>query len=107
MPYINTHEWNLERWFRCAYLQGRDRDADMGNRHVGTWEKGRWGELEIGTDINTPPCVNRASRNCCKHRQLSSVLCDDLYGWDGVAGGRARKGYMFIYNRFSSIQSRN
>ena len=95
--------WNLEKWHRRIYLQGRDRDADMGNRHVGTWEKGRWGELEIGTDINKLPCVNRASRNCSKAQQLRSVLCDSLSGWDGVAGGRARKGYTFIYNRFSSI----
>ena len=36
MPYINTHEWNLERWFRCAYLQGRDRDADIENRRKDT-----------------------------------------------------------------------
>ena len=29
-----------------------------------------------------------------KHRQLSSELCDDLHGWDGVVG---RKGKERIY----------
>ena len=28
--------WNLEKWYRWTYLQGRNRDADVENRHVVT-----------------------------------------------------------------------
>ena len=27
--YINTYMWNLEKWYRCTYLQGRNRDIDV------------------------------------------------------------------------------
>ena len=38
-----------------------------------------------------------------QHRELSSVLRDDLEGWDlgGWEGGSRRRGYMYIYDRFS------
>ena len=75
------------------------------------WARGRRGggrAWETGTDVKTLPCVNRQlAGTAVKHGQLSSELCDDLHGWDGAVGGRARKGYMHIYNRFSSIYSRN
>ena len=29
------------------------------------------------------------------HRELSSVLCDDLEGWDGEEGGSGGRGYMY------------
>ena len=29
--YINTHMWNLERWYRWIYFQGRNRDSGVGN----------------------------------------------------------------------------
>ena len=28
--------WNLEKWFRRTYFQGRNRDADIENRHADT-----------------------------------------------------------------------
>ena len=38
--------WTLEKWYRCIYLQGRNRDADVENGHVGMGVKGeRWDEL--------------------------------------------------------------
>ena len=33
--YINAYMWNLEKWYRWSHLQGRNGDADVGNRHVG------------------------------------------------------------------------
>ena len=38
-----------------------------------------------------------------QHRELSSVLRDDLEGWDvgGWEGGSRQRGYMYIYDRFS------
>ena len=33
------------------------------------------------------------------HRELSSVLCDDLEGWDGACGrSLQREGYMYTYS---------
>ena len=33
--------WNLEIWYRCTGLQGRNRDTDVENKHMDS--KGRWG----------------------------------------------------------------
>ena len=33
-----------------------------------------------------------------QHRELSSVFCDDLKGWDGEMGGRLKRGgYVYTY----------
>ena len=39
--------WNLEKWYRWTYLQGRNRDTDVANGCVdmGGREKRGWGEL--------------------------------------------------------------
>ena len=41
--------WTLEKWYRLTYLQGRNREADIENRHVDTVEggngRGGWDEL--------------------------------------------------------------
>ena len=34
--HINVYMWNLEKWFRRTYFQGRNRDADIENRHADT-----------------------------------------------------------------------
>ena len=61
--YINTCIWNLERWYRCTYLQGRNRD-----RHS-EWTQGE-GEggmsWESSTDIYTAATVQSL-----RHVQLS------------------------------------
>ena len=38
--YINSYMWNLEKWYRWTYLQGRNRDADVENGHVDIGEEG-------------------------------------------------------------------
>ena len=43
---------------------------------------------ESSTDIYTPPCGKQIARG----RALSSVLCDDLEGWDGGSGREAEEG---------------
>ena len=43
--HINADIWNLEKWYRCTYLQGRNRDADIwtrGTRKRGWDEMGDW-----------------------------------------------------------------
>ena len=59
MSYINAFIWNLEKWYRWTYLQGRNRDTDVENGSADTEEWGG-GEVEGGTtwesstDIYTP-----------------------------------------------------
>ena len=51
--------WNLEKWYRRTYLQGRNRIAG-GNRHMNT---GIWGgggmNWVIGIDVCAMPCVKQ------------------------------------------------
>ena len=66
--YISRYMWNLEKWYRWTYFQGRNRDADTENRYVDTAVKGWGGNWEIGIDIKTSPCV--------KQRASGNLLCD-------------------------------
>ena len=43
ISYINAYGWNLEKWYRWTYLQGRNRKADVENGRVDTVGKGRVG----------------------------------------------------------------
>ena len=56
MSYINASMWNLEKWYRWSYLQSRNRDTEIGKKHMAI--KGEsWGmggmNWEIGIDIFT------------------------------------------------------
>ena len=49
VSYINAYMWNLKNnWYRQSYLQSRNRDTDIENKHgyqegrVGGWMIGRW-----------------------------------------------------------------
>ena len=62
--YINTHMWNIEKWYRWTSLEGRNRDTDVENKRVDTkgrkWRGGgggggmNWG---IGIDMYTQICI--------------------------------------------------
>ena len=42
----NTYTWNLEKWYRWTYFQGRIRNTDIENRLVDTvWGRRGWDEL--------------------------------------------------------------
>ena len=46
MSYINAYIWNLEKWYRWSYLQNRNRDTEVENKHGHQEGKGgEWGEL--------------------------------------------------------------
>ena len=56
ISYIHTHIWNLEKWYRGTYLQGRYRHTDLENGHMDTgWGRGTVMNWEIGIDIYTLP----------------------------------------------------
>ena len=42
--YMNAYMWNLEKWYRPSYLQSRNRDTDVGGKHMGT----KRGKLRVG-----------------------------------------------------------
>ena len=56
--------WNLEKWYRCTSLQGRNRDTNVENKRMdtqgGKW-RGRGGggvmNWAIGTDMYTLMCI--------------------------------------------------
>ena len=54
ISYINAYMWNLKKWYRWSYLQRRNRDTEVENKHMDTKGVGRdvmnW---EIGIDIYT------------------------------------------------------
>ena len=53
----------------------------------------------IRIDIHSLPCVKQLEA-AVSHRELSSVLCDDLKGWQGgwQEGGSRERGYMYTYS---------
>ena len=54
ISYINSHMWNIEKWYRWNGLQGRNWDTDVENKHMDTkgekhqWVGGGGGDDELG-----------------------------------------------------------
>ena len=51
--------YNIEKWYRRTYLQNRNRDTDIENKHMDT-KKGRGKgrkDWEIGIDIYAVLCM--------------------------------------------------
>ena len=74
--------WNLEKWYRCTYLQSRDSDRDVRNRCMDA--KGKRGRIdcEIGIDSYTPLCRQLiTNENRLRSTGNSySVFCGDING---------------------------
>ena len=68
------HRYGIWKNGPGEYLQGRNRDADLENRHVD--EAGQRGGMnwEVETGMYTPQCVKWTAGACCTHRELSSVM---------------------------------
>ena len=85
--YINTYMWNLEKWYRWTYFQGRNRDAGIENGHVDTVREGEGGmNWEIRIDIYTLPCVKEIASGNLLYSTGSSALWRPR--WVGWGGGR-------------------
>ena len=50
-----TQIWNLEKQYRRSYLQNRNKDTDLENKHIDIKRGKRWGgmNLEVWTDTYT------------------------------------------------------
>ena len=76
---INTHIGNLEKWYWWAFFQGRNKDADTENRHVGTGARGVGGESgmnwESSADICIFPCLKQMASGKLLYSTGSSARC--------------------------------
>ena len=89
--YNNTNIWNLEKWYRWTYFQGRNRDADIENRLVGTVGEGEGGtNWESSIETYTLPYGKQITKGKLLYDTGSStpgsVTTQRSRG--GVGGGR-------------------
>ena len=91
---ILTHICAIQKMVQMNLFVGqqqRHRCREWTCGHGGEGEGGT--NMEIRFDINTIPCVKQTASQepAVLHRELSSVLCDDLDGWDGRGGREVRE----------------
>ena len=61
-------------------------------------EKGEWDELREQHWHMCIVCkIDGYWEAAVQHRELSSVVCDDPEGWDGVVGGRSKREGIYVY----------
>ena len=93
--HINTYMWNLEKWYRSTYFQGRNRDTDAEKGHVDVAEGGGgWKDSEIGSDMHTLPRMDRELAGSCytaPGAQLSALWWPRGVGWVGEVQERRDK----------------
>ena len=78
ISYINAYVWNLEKLYKWAYLQSRNRDTNVENKCMDTkGEKRRWGELG-GWDWHIYTAAAAAA--AAKSLQSCLTLCDPIDG---------------------------
>ena len=92
---INAYMWNLEKWYRWAYLQGRNKDTDVENGHVHGHRPGRggWDELESRTDtcyVHTGWKVVSGELLCSTGSLAPCFVM--TWGWRGGWGRSKREG---------------
>ena len=110
---ILTHIYSLEKWCRWTYLQGRNSDADLENRHedagLGEGEVGQMGSVAL-TYIRYHVSNRWLVGSFCVAwgAQLSLVaLWWPGRGDVGVGGRFKREGCMYTCNSFMLLCSRN
>ena len=86
--YINAYIWDLEKWYWCSYLQGKNRDRDIENRPVSTAGEGEGGtNWESGVDIYTLPCEKQIASGKQPHDTGSSAQGSVAIYRGGMRGG--------------------
>ena len=98
---LNTHIWNLEKWYWWTYLQGSSGDADIENTLVDPVWEGEGG-TNWKSDIETctlPYLKQLASGSLlCDAGNSNLVFCDNLRGvqWGRrCVGGLRGRGHMY------------
>ena len=101
ISYINTHNWNLEKWYRWIYMLGRKRDAEN------QWGGERGVNWRSSADRDEPPCIKQSSMGAAvQHRTRGAALW-----WPSVlrvrgAGGRLQREETCTYGWFTPMHSR-
>ena len=98
-------KWSLIFWYRLTYLQGRNRDKDVGSKVMDT-KVGRGSEMnwEIGIDIYTRLCIKDITNENLPYSTGSSTQC---LWWPEWEGNLKKRGYMCTYNWFTLLYSGN
>ena len=105
--YINAYIWNLQKCHRWTYLQGWNRDADVGD---GLWltQRGKGKGVNWGSSIDV--YIRSRVRQIASGKLLygtGALLCalwwPRAVGWEGEEGGSRGKAYMFMYSWFTSL----
>ena len=93
---INAYIWNLERWYWWIYLQGGNGDTDIENRLTdtsrGRKEKGDEQREQHGNRDTAVCNTDSQWEFAAWPRELQLRLCNNLEGWEGVAGSFQRAG---------------
>ena len=96
MSYINALMWNLEKRYRWSYLQNRNRDTDIKNKHRMN--------CEIETDIYTILCIKLRSWHPVPSVQFSSVQSLSRVWLFATPWIAARQASLSITNSRSSLR---
>ena len=89
---INRYMWNLEKWYRWAYLQDRDRGTNICREQMYGHQVGRGvgGNREIGIDINTVLCI--------KQIKSENFFCiPNALWWPKWEGNSKKRGNIYVY----------
>ena len=81
--YINAYIWNLEKWFRWTYLQGRNRNTDGENGCMDTGgSERRWtGTLGLAYNL-TPDCLQISLLEDTPLHPRRWNVCHSWLSWD-------------------------
>ena len=66
--------WNLEQWYRCSYLQTRNRDTDVENKFMNT----KGGKQVVGWTGKLVLTSMHRGYVCTKSLQSYPALCDSV-----------------------------
>ena len=96
ISYINAHTWNLEKWYRSAYIQGKNRDTDVENWPVNAGEKERvgWTERAALTYIHYHLWCRLLVGSCCATQGARPGALWRFRGVESGEGGSRGRGYM-------------
>ena len=88
---IHIYIWNLEKWCRWTYLQGRNRDVDIENGRVDTGEGEGGTNWESRIDIYTRARIKSITSGKLLYSTRSSAPYPLMTYRGGIGGGSGRE----------------
>ena len=99
IAYIDVYIWTLEKWYWWAYLQGRNRDADVENRLVDMGE----GEGEMNWESSIDICALLSVKQIASGKLLcntGSSARRSVMAWRSMivrVAGRLKRAGIYVY----------